>query len=276
MEHSRSPPGIGPKSRFTRDRIRSFFHSLAATINSATEKTKHHPTTKTELSFFVCLYTSLTRYSANEKHVGRPKRLPFDDRAPKKPLKDSHTRFDLRHESAACRHTTLARRLFEELGGAENVCYLFHDSYYKDISHKTFEERAQTNFDHPDSLETDLLLRHLQDLKAGQGCQVPTYDFATHSRTGICVDMQPKSIIIVEGILLFTHADLISEMDVKVFVDAESDIRLMRRIVRDTQERGRTVEEVLEQYHATVRPMHDEWVVGTTFGGNEMQNKQRP
>jgi len=114
--------------------------------------------------------------------------------------------------------TTLARRLFEELGGAENVCYLFHDSYYRDISHKTFEERAKTNFDHPDSLETGLLLRHLQDLKAGQGCQVPTYDFSTHSRTGVCVDMQPKSIIIVEGILLFTHADLINELDVKVFV----------------------------------------------------------
>ena len=183
--------------------------------------------------------------------------------------------------------TTLARRLFEELGGADEVCYLYHDSYYKDISHKTFEERAKTNFDHPDSLETDLLLRHLQELKAGDACQVPTYDFATHSRTDVCIDMQPKRIIIVEGILLFTHAPLAKEIDVKVFVvrprqewylriertyiwlsiftshtqDADSDIRLMRRIVRDTQERGRTVEEVLDQYHATVRPMHDEWVV---------------
>lgn len=124
--------------------------------------------------------------------------------------------------------TTLARRLFEELGGSENVCYLFHDSYYKDISHKTFEERSQTNFDHPDSLETDLLLCHLQDLKAGKACQVPTYDFATHSRTETCVDMQPRSIIIVEGILLFTHSNLTSEMDVKVFVVRRNDTLFSR------------------------------------------------
>ena len=122
--------------------------------------------------------------------------------------------------------TTLARRLFEELGGADGVCYLYHDSYYKDISHKTFEERAQTNFDHPDSLETDLLLRHLKELKAGEACQVPTYDFSTHSRTDVCIDMQPKRIIIVEGILLFTHAALVNEIDVKVFVVRQSGGRL--------------------------------------------------
>lgn len=109
------------------------------------------------------------------------------------------------------------------------MCYLFHDSYYKDISHKTFEERAQTNFDHPDSLETDLLLKHIQDLKAGRGCQVPTYDFATHSRTDICVDMQPRSIIIVEGILLFTNPHLTAEMDVKVFV-----VRIWRTVSNET------------------------------------------
>lgn len=114
--------------------------------------------------------------------------------------------------------TTLARRLFEELGGTDHVCYLYHDSYYKDISHKTIEERARTNFDHPDSLETDLLLHQLRELKAGTPVSVPTYDFTTHSRTDVCIDMQPKRIIIVEGILIFTHQALINEIDLKVFV----------------------------------------------------------
>jgi uridine kinase len=112
----------------------------------------------------------------------------------------------------------LARRLYEELGEAEHVCYLFHDSYYKDISHKTFEERSQTNFDHPDSLDTDLLLQHLKELKAGAACNIPTYDFTTHSRNASSLGMEAKKIIIVEGILLFTHPELTQEMDVKVFV----------------------------------------------------------
>jgi uridine kinase len=95
---------------------------------------------------------------------------------------------------------------------------LFHDYYYKDISHKTFEERSQTNFDHPDSLDTDLLLQHLKELKAGAACEIPTYDFTTHSRNASSKGMEPKKIIIVEGILLFTHPELTDEMDVKVFV----------------------------------------------------------
>lgn len=122
------------------------------------------------------------------------------------------------------RQTTLARRLFEELGGADHCCYLFHDSYYKDISHKTFEERAQTNFDHPHSLDTELLLHHLKALKRGEDVSIPTYDFSTHSRTDVCIDMQPKKIIIVEGILIFTNADLAGEMDVKVFVVSSAEM----------------------------------------------------
>jgi uridine kinase len=104
------------------------------------------------------------------------------------------------------------------VGGKEHCCYLFHDSYYKDISHLTFEERAKTNFDHPDSLDTELMLQHLKDLKAGQPCSIPTYDFATHSRTDVCIDMTPKKVIIVEGILIYTHPELVAEIDVKVFV----------------------------------------------------------
>jgi uridine kinase len=114
--------------------------------------------------------------------------------------------------------TTLAKRLYQELGGEENVTYLIHDCYYKDISDKPFEVRAKTNFDHPESLETDLLLQHIKDLKKGLAAQVPTYDFATHSRTTHREEMQPKKIILVEGILIFCHPELTDQMDVKVYV----------------------------------------------------------
>jgi uridine kinase len=114
--------------------------------------------------------------------------------------------------------TTLAKRLFEELGGAENVTYLVHDYYYKDMSDKSLEERAKTNFDHPESLETDLLLEHIRTLKQGLPAQVPTYDFETHSRTSETIEMQPRKIILIEGILIFCHPELVKEMDVKVFV----------------------------------------------------------
>jgi uridine kinase len=115
--------------------------------------------------------------------------------------------------------TTLVERLFEELGGDANVTVLNHDCYYKDIAHKSLEERAQTNFDHPESLETDLLLEHIRTLKQGLPTNVPSYDFATHSRTseGI-IAVHPRKIILVEGILIFCHPELVKEMDVKVFV----------------------------------------------------------
>lgn len=114
--------------------------------------------------------------------------------------------------------TTLARAVFKELGGEKNVVYLTHDHYYKDLSHKTLEERAKTNFDHPDSLETDLLVQHLKDLKEGKVANLPTYDFATHSRTPVTQFVHPKRIIIVEGILVLTHQALCDEMDIRVFV----------------------------------------------------------
>lgn len=156
--------------------------------------------------------------------------------------------------------TTLARSVYSSLGGSSNVTYLTHDDYYRDLSHFPLEERAKTNFDHPDSLETDLLVSHLESLKEGKRVEVPVYDFATHSRTSEVKIMEPKSIILVEGILIFSSSELVRHLDVKVYVEADSDVRLMRRITRDTSERGRTVQDVMRQYESTVRPMHEEFV----------------
>jgi len=153
----------------------------------------------------------------------------------------------------------LVQKLCETLG-KDNVCCLYHDSFYCDQSHKTLDERAQTNFDHPDSLETDLMLQSLKILKSGKDCQIPIYDFATHARVKETQHVEPRPIILLDGILLFTHAELAKEMDIKVFTDADADVRLSRRLQRDTKERGRTVEQVLMQYHETVRPMHEAWV----------------
>lgn len=162
--------------------------------------------------------------------------------------------------SASITQTTLVKVLFEALGGERNVCCLNHDSYYRFFPHLPLKERAKMNYDHPDSLDTDLMLEHLKSLKAGQTCSVPIYDFATHSRLDKTIEMEPRKVVLVDGILLFTHPELAREMDIKVYVDAEEDIRLNRRLQRDTKERGRSVEQVLEQYHCTVRPMHMEWV----------------
>ena len=117
-----------------------------------------------------------------------------------------------------CHQTTLARAIYKEIGGEKNAVYLTHDQYYKDISHLSFEERSNTNFDHPDSLDTMLLVEHVKDLKSGKTACVPNYDFTTHSRTPATTLVQPKRIIIVEGILLFTNVALCDEIDIKVFV----------------------------------------------------------
>mmetsp|Transcript_18348 Transcript_18348/g.39650 ORF Transcript_18348/g.39650 Transcript_18348/m.39650 type:complete len:211 (-) Transcript_18348:89-721(-) len=155
--------------------------------------------------------------------------------------------------------TTLTKKLLEILGEA-NVCCLNHDSFYHDQSHKEVEERAKTNFDHPDSLDTDLMLNNLRILKSGDCCNIPIYDFATHSRIERTMMVKPRKIILLDGILLFTHPELAREMDIRVFVDASADVRLSRRLQRDIAERGRTVDQVLHQYHATVKPMHEAWV----------------
>lgn len=143
--------------------------------------------------------------------------------------------------------TTLARAVFKAVGGSKNAVYLTHDHYYRDISHKTLEERSKTNFDHPDSLETEMLVEHVQQLKRGDTAELPNYDFSTHSRTAVTTLVHPKNIFIVEGILLFTSLELCDEMDMKIFVDADNDTRVIRRIARDTVERG-----TVEHYHDSI------------------------
>lgn len=157
--------------------------------------------------------------------------------------------------------STIARNVLAVLG-EENVAYLVHDDYYRDLSHLSLEERARINFDHPDSLETSLLASHLRDLKEGRDVGVPSYDFGTHSRRGPEHDrvVRPRRVLLVEGILIFAVPELVDLLDVKVFVDADPDVRLIRRVSRDVEERERSMESVMEQYIETVRPMHDEFV----------------
>lgn len=155
--------------------------------------------------------------------------------------------------------TTVVRRIVESLGD-DRVTLLEHDRYYRDRSDLRLEERAALNYDHPDALETDLLVRHVHELRAGRPVEVPVYDFARYVRPGPTETAHPRRAIIVEGILIFTDAALRALLDVKVFVDADDDIRFIRRLRRDVAERGRTMESVIEQYQATVKPMHLEFV----------------
>ncbi len=135
-----------------------------------------------------------------------------------------------------------------------------HDSYYLPLDHLSFDERKRHNFDHPDSLDTGLLVRSLKALRAGEPIEVPEYDFSQHTRTGRHKLLHPPAVVIVEGILIFSDKRLREEFDMKVFIDADGDERLMRRLKRDINERGRDLDEVLEQYQRTVKPMHLEFV----------------
>jgi uridine kinase len=155
--------------------------------------------------------------------------------------------------------TTVVRRIVDSLG-PEQVTLLQHDRYYRDRNDLRLEERAALNYDHPNSLETDLLVRHVQELKRGNAVQVPAYDFTRHARLTETETFQPRRALIVEGILVFTDAALRDLMDIKVFVDTDSDTRFIRRLQRDVAERGRTMESVIDQYQGTVKPMHLEFV----------------
>jgi uridine kinase len=155
--------------------------------------------------------------------------------------------------------TTVVRRLVEAIGPGA-VVVLHHDSYYRDAAHLPRGERARINYDHPDALETDLLVEHLGRLLAGHAVEMPVYDFAEHVRRADTVRMEPRPVIILDGILILWDARLRELMDVKLFVDADADVRLDRRLRRDMAERGRSAESVLTQYMATVRPMHLEFV----------------
>jgi uridine kinase len=155
--------------------------------------------------------------------------------------------------------TTVANVILEKVGEKE-VSYLPHDAYYKDLSNLPAVQRENVNFDHPNSLDSNLMIKHIEQLKAGQEIQLPIYDFTTHTRTNKTINIPSNPVILVEGILIFVDPELRKKFDVKLFVDTDPDIRLIRRIQRDITERGRTVESVLHQYQATVRPMHLEFV----------------
>jgi uridine kinase len=155
--------------------------------------------------------------------------------------------------------TTVVRRIVDSLG-PDDVSVLDHDRYYRDRSDLRLEERAALNYDHPDSLETDLLVRHLVELKAGKSVEAPLYDFSRYGRLGATETVHPRRALIVEGILIFTDSALRALMDVKVFVDTDADTRFIRRLMRDVAERGRTMESVVEQYVSTVKPMHLDFV----------------
>ncbi len=155
--------------------------------------------------------------------------------------------------------TTVARAILQAVD-ASQVAYLPHDAYYRDLSHFSLEERSQINFDHPDSLQTKLLIHHVKQLLAGEAIHLPVYDFTTHRRTEETILMEPSPIILVEGILIFTKRKLRELMDIKVFVDTDADVRFIRRLERDIQERGRSLDSVVKQYMETVRPMHLKFV----------------
>lgn len=155
--------------------------------------------------------------------------------------------------------TTVANVILERVG-RDRIAYLPHDAYYRDLADLPPNQRAEVNFDHPDSLETSLLIEHIQRLKQWQPIDLPVYDFTTHTRTSRTIRVEPKRVIIVEGILIFAEPALRELFDVKIFVDTDPDIRFIRRLQRDITERGRTTESVIKQYLTTVRPMHLDFV----------------
>ena len=155
--------------------------------------------------------------------------------------------------------TTVALEILQRVG-RDRISFIQHDSYYKDLTGLPPVQRDQVNFDHPNSLETELLISHIEQLKRGQAIEVPIYDFSTDSRTDKSFRVNPRRVIVVEGILIFVDPVLRALFDVKIFVDTDADIRLIRRLQRDITERGRTVESVINQYQSTVRPMHLEFV----------------
>ncbi|MGD8968817.1 MAG: uridine kinase [Anaerolineae bacterium] len=155
--------------------------------------------------------------------------------------------------------TTVASNILDRVG-AEHITYIAHDAYYRDLSHLPDRLRAQVNFDHPDSLETELLVEHLKKLRAGEPVQIPIYDFTTHTRTDRTQRVEVAPVVIVEGILVFVEPELRELFDVKIYIDTDADVRFIRRLRRDIEERGRSIESVCEQYLSTVRPMHLEFV----------------
>ena len=155
--------------------------------------------------------------------------------------------------------TTVAQAIYDRVG-RDRIEWISHDSYYRNFDGLSPEERAKINFDHPDSLETELLTRHLDVLMKGSSVEVPVYDFATHSRKTDTQRAEPRKVVIVEGILVLAEPELRKRIDIKLFVDTPADIRFVRRLIRDIESRGRSLKSVVDQYMTTVRPMHEEFV----------------
>lgn len=155
--------------------------------------------------------------------------------------------------------TTVSSQILERVG-SRHIAYLAHDAYYKDLSTMSLEDRHRVNYDHPDSLDTSLLIHHIQQLKRGESVHVPVFDFAHYVRRAETVLVRPQPIILVEGILIFGERELRNLLDIKIFVDTDADIRFIRRLKRDIEERGRSAESVITQYLTTVRPMHLKFV----------------
>ena len=154
--------------------------------------------------------------------------------------------------------TTLTRHLKEHFG--DSVTVIGHDSYYNRQGGKTDEERAKVNYDHPSAFDTDLLIQHLKELKAGRSIQCPVYSYVDHNRTDETVTVYPNKVIIVEGILIFQDPTLRDMFDIKIFVETDADVRILRRALRDVEQRGRTLQSVVTQYLTTVKPMHEQYV----------------
>lgn len=158
--------------------------------------------------------------------------------------------------------TTVVSQIIEELKN-EEVDVISQDSYYQDTSHLTYEERVKVNFDHPKSIDFDLLVSHLKELRAGNSIEQPIYSFKEHNRTGETTVIHPRKVIIVEGILILTHSDIRDMFDIKIYVHADSDERLIRRLKRDINDRGRDLDEVLWRYQTTLKPMHQQFIEPT-------------
>lgn len=158
--------------------------------------------------------------------------------------------------------TTVVDQIVEELP-VDEVCVISQDSYYHDTSHLSFEERVKINFDHPKAIDFDLLVGHLKELREGNSFEQPVYSFVEHNRTGETITTFPKKVIIVEGILILAHPDIREMFDIKIFVHADSDERLIRRLKRDIATRGRDLEEVLNRYQTTLKPMHQQFIEPT-------------
>lgn len=155
--------------------------------------------------------------------------------------------------------TTLADKVVDSFGSDE-VSILRHDSYYKRHDNMTYEERSMLNYDHPDAFDTELLCDHIRALKAGRSIRMPVYDYTIHNRSDRTLQVNPAPVIVLEGILIFAEASLCELMDIKVFVDTDADVRILRRIVRDVKDRGRSLDSVISQYLTTVKPMHEQFV----------------